>query len=158
MALFLAALLANIAQGLIYFLQLPDPVAAHFNAAGVVNSWMSRRAFVGFKLGVSFFVAIMVLLPAIALRKTPDAKINLPNKEYWLAPERREETFHYFEAFFLWFGAATQVLLLDVFHQVFRVNIGLAKTLEHPRASLACYVAFCFVCVAHMLRRFLRRE
>jgi len=43
----------------------------------------------------------------------PDAKLRLPNKEYWLAPKRRTETFAYFHSFFAWYGCA--FLLVEVF-------------------------------------------
>jgi hypothetical protein len=50
----------------------------------------------------------VVLLPALAIEfwvshriaNKPDARLILPNKEYWLAPERRAETFAYFDGFF----------------------------------------------------------
>jgi len=68
-----------------------------------------------------FFVTYgLVLLPALyvefrlplRIARMSSAQLNLPNKEYWLAPERRAETYAYFKKFFAWFGCA--LLLVEV--------------------------------------------
>jgi hypothetical protein len=86
--------------------------------------------------------------------KTPDARLNLPHKEYWLAPERRARTLAWFGDFMHWFGAGTFVLLFDMFGQVFRFNAGLTAGLDHPKVSLTAYCLFALAGVAATLRRF----
>ena len=95
-ALFFAIILAAFAQCEHDFPLLPDRLASHFGASGMPNGWMIKTQF--------FITYALVLLPALFIEfwlhrkvsKTPEAKFNLPNKEYWLAPERRTETFTYF--------------------------------------------------------------
>ncbi len=83
---------------------LPDRVASHFDGSGAANGYMPHGFYVGFMLGV------VVVLPALAVGLTwrsmasPHARINLPNKDYWLAPERRAETIAFLRAGVLWFG------------------------------------------------------
>ena len=104
--LFFAIVLAAIAQCVHDFPLLPDRLASHFGASGMPNGWMTKPQF--------FITYAVVLLPAFIVEfwvhrkvaKTPEAKLRLPNKEYWLAAERRAETLAYFEIFFAWFGCA----------------------------------------------------
>jgi uncharacterized membrane protein len=111
--LFFAIALAAIAQCVHDFPLLPGRMASHFGASGMPNGWMTKPQF--------FITYAVVLLPALIVEfwahrrvaKTPDAKLRLPNKEYWLAPEHRAETFAYFKSFFAWFGCA--FLLVEVF-------------------------------------------
>src|SRR5450631_3005064 len=102
--LFIAIALMAIVQCIHDFPLLPDRMASHFAASGAPNGWMSKTQF--------FIVFAVVFLPALfvefwlhrKIEKTPGARINLPNKEFWLAPERRAKTFAYFESFFAWYG------------------------------------------------------
>jgi hypothetical protein len=87
-------------------------------------------------------VVLLFLGAASSFPKYPDSRLNLPNKDYWLAPQRREETFASITGHLLWFGTATFLLLIDIFRQVFRFNLGQAAALDHPVQSLAAYVAF----------------
>ena len=57
----------------------------------------------------------------------PVSLVNVPNKEYWFAPERRESTLAYFRMSFAWFGCALLAFLIFVNELVFRAN------LETPR-------------------------
>ena len=74
---------------------LPERVATHFGMDGRADGWMSRSGYVAFMLlftiGMSAFVTFIVgTLP----RKFPQWT-NIPNRDYWLAPERREESAHF---------------------------------------------------------------
>lgn len=85
--------------------QLPALVASHFDAAGRVNGHMPRGLYVAIMLLVSIVVPLLLaVIPGRALT-TPGIRINVPNRDYWLAPERREETVRFLSgqmAFFAW--------------------------------------------------------
>jgi len=154
--LFAAILLSAIAQCVHDFPLLPDRVASHFAASGIPNGWMTKTQF--------FVMYALVLLPALAIEfwvshriaNKPDAKLNLPNKEYWLAPERRAGTFAYFEAFFAWYGC---VFLLVV---VFAMGLAMRANFEAPPrlptgpiiSDIAGFILYNVVAVVAMLRRF----
>jgi len=71
---------------------LPDVVASHFDASGRVNGWMPRAVYRGFMLALVVLVPVVLgVLPNWMLRN-PNARINLPNPEYWLAQAHRAET------------------------------------------------------------------
>lgn len=76
-----------------YYPSLPETMAVHFGAGGAPNGWMTRDGFVAFYFALlifetGIFTGLGAFLPKISARL-----INIPNKDYWLAPERREETF-----------------------------------------------------------------
>lgn len=139
---FLGAGALCVAQALYYYPLLPAKVASHFGASGAPNGWMPKGPLVWTDIIAVAVLALLFLATASSLPKYPDSRINLPNKSYWLAPQRREETFAAITGYCLWFGSATFLLLLDIFHQVFRFNLGQATTLDHPVESLIAYVAF----------------
>ena len=59
-------------------------------------------------------------------RRLPVSLINLPNKDYWLAPERRDATLAWIGGWSTMFGAATLLLMMALMRQVERVNLGAA--------------------------------
>ena len=103
------------------------------------------------------FLVFSLYMASVRMRTVDPAAMKLPNKDYWMAPERRGDTIDFLSGYFLWFGAATLVLMLDVFHQVFQYNLFLSRELDHPRFSLAVYVAFALLWIAGLQFRFRRK-
>jgi uncharacterized membrane protein len=82
--------------------QLPERVATHFNLQGEANGWMTRSTHIIMMsiFGVLFplfFVGIFWLIGSV-----PSSMINIPRRDYWLAPERAAETYRYFKRHGLW--------------------------------------------------------
>ena len=155
---FIILLLLSIAHVVYYYPLLPDRVASHFGASGRPDAWSSKETFVKIYLIVVALIAALFPGIGLILRKTPTTMINLPNKDYWLSPERKQETIDVLSRQFLWFGSATLLLLLDIFHQSFRVHLGQAKTLEHPVASIVVYVLFATLWSIALIAKFLRKQ
>jgi serine/threonine-protein kinase len=71
---------------------LPSVVASHFDAAGQPNAHMPRENY------IALYTAMLVLVPSCVaalpwmIAKIPMAYVNLPNRAYWLAPEKMAET------------------------------------------------------------------
>jgi uncharacterized membrane protein len=154
---FILLLLLCIGHAVYYYPFLPDRVASHFGASGRPDAWSSKESFARIYFIVIAFIA--VLFPGIGLifRKIPTSFINLPNKDYWLAPERSEETIAVLSRQFLWFGSATLLLLLGIFHQSFRVHLGKAQGLEHPVASIVVYIVFTTLWSIALIVKFSRK-
>ena len=53
-------------------------------------------------------------------------------------------------------GAATMVLLIAIFHQTFRVNLGAAERIEGAWLVVAAYVAYAVIWTISLIRRFRR--
>ena len=154
---FIVLLLLCLGQAAYYYPLLPDRVASHFGASGQPDAWSSKESFV--KIYFIVVVFIVLLFPGIGLmlRKIPTSLMNLPNKDYWLSPERSQDTIDVLSRQFLWFGSATLMLLLDIFHQSFRVHLGKAQTLEHPVASIVVYVGFSVLWSIALIVKFMRK-
>jgi hypothetical protein len=82
--------------------------------------------------------------------------VRLPNREFWLAPERCAETFAYFQKFFAWYGCA--FLLLEVFAMGLAMRANFQSPPQLPTGpivfAIAAFVLFNIVRVAAMVRRF----
>ena len=154
--LFLAIVLAAIGQCVHDFPLLPDRLASHFNASGMPNGWMPKSQFM--------FLYAVVFLPALAIEfwvssriaDKPVSKLNLPNKEFWLAPERRTETFAFFASFFAWYGC------VFLFVMEFAMGLAMRANFDSPPrlptgpivSDIAGFVLFNVVAVITMFRRF----
>jgi len=116
-------ILLAVAQTAYFAPQLPERAASHFDGAGNPDGWSTRSGL----LLVYWFAVGACLLTALVMGRiigvVPIRLINLPNKEYWLGPQRRDETLRYFQTAFAWFGASTLTLLLIVFQLVFMANL-----------------------------------
>jgi uncharacterized membrane protein len=70
----------------------PDVMASHFNLQGNPDSFVSKPVFFGFEALIVLVVMGFGVMTQILLMKLPVNSINIPNREYWLAPERRAAT------------------------------------------------------------------
>ncbi len=88
-----------------YYPQLPPVVASHFNASGAPNAWQSKALFVGlFCFIYALFATLYFALPHLLI-SMPATLVNIPNRTYWLAPQRREHTAQLVGDRMAWFGA-----------------------------------------------------
>jgi uncharacterized membrane protein len=110
--IFLGLIVVAVVQLAYFYPLMPANVASHFDGAGHANGWSSRAAFFGIMSGMMAMVALMFLGVPRALSRTPDRHFSLPNRDHWLAPERRAETMHVIEEQLSWFGVATLLLIL----------------------------------------------
>ena len=73
---------------------LPPVVASHFVAGGAANGFTPRDIYVKLMLGLVIGLPLLTALMGITSR-IPARFVNLPHRDYWLAPERVDETFAY---------------------------------------------------------------
>ena len=154
--LFFAILAAGIFQCVHDFPLLPERIASHFAASGAANGWMTKSQFL--------MTYAVVIIPAVVLEfwmprrlfRTADNRLHMPNKQYWLAPERRAETFAYFERFIAWYGCAFLVL------QVLAMGLAMRANFQSPpqlptapiMSAIVAFVLFNIAWITAMLRRF----
>lgn len=116
-------LLGTVVHMAVYYPRLPDNVASQINAAGQAADRMPKGAFMAVYACTCFGVAGMMTLIALLIPILPVSWVNLPRKEYWLAPQRRQETLGYLSRSMLWFSDATLGFLIGCMHLVFRANL-----------------------------------
>ena len=135
---------------------MPAMVASHFGADGGANRWMSSGQYLIFML--AFGVALPGLIVyglGLALQHA-SGLINLPNRDYWLEPERRAETVQYLEAHFAMFGSLLAIFVCFVHGLVVVANAALPPRLP-TLPMIACLVAFLLatlIWIGRLYRRF----
>jgi hypothetical protein len=80
--------------------------------------------------------------------------INLPNKGYWLAPERRDETLAFMRDWSRWFAVLTLGLITLIIGMALRAN--LAAPPQLPGYGLSAVVTYLVIAVAMVLAVFWR--
>jgi hypothetical protein len=102
---------------------LPPTVASHFAGSGAADAFMSRAGYLG---AMCFFAAgipaLMVFWTERTIRRAPQ-RINLPQREYWLAPERREATLRAITARMMVFGVGVSALIAFAHWEVVQANL-----------------------------------
>lgn len=157
-SILIALVVLLVAQFAYYYPQLPETVASHFDINGVPNGWMSKTTF-----GVVMaFVTILTIGStagiALLLPHMQDA-INIPNKDYWLAPERREETMAFIGSSLLWIACAVVLLLLVINFYVFRMNMEKTPALALPMIpTLLTFLGVIGIIIARAILRFRKTE
>ena len=100
---------------------LPERVASHFDAGGAANGYLPRSMYLLTMLVVCALPVLACLAAAASLRN-PRARINLPHRAVWLAPDRREETVRRIRRGMGQFSACLLVFLWYVQWLVVRAN------------------------------------
>lgn len=111
------------AQILYYAPLLPDTVASHFALDGTPNGWDDKESFLIFYAGFVVFLALMFVAMALFLPRIPSALINMPDKAYWLAPERKEATLSYLSGRLLAMGNVTVLFIIVLFQFTIQANL-----------------------------------
>jgi uncharacterized membrane protein len=133
-------------QALIYYPQLPARVASHFDAAGRPNGWSSKPAYFALQAFIVLVIAICFAALPAWIERVPAKLVNLPNKDYWLAPERRAATMASVASALTWFGCAGLVFILAVTSLVIDFNLGRERALPAiPIWALLGGIALCTV-------------
>jgi uncharacterized membrane protein len=145
----------HIGQLLWYAPKLPATVASHFDAAGEPDGWMARGVFLAFLGGVSILYLAIFLGVTAVVRRAPAALVNLPHKDYWLAPERAAATRRAINAELFKIAAATQATMIVVTQLVVDVAIGRRRTLSDAfLVALVVYFGILLWWLVALFRRF----
>jgi uncharacterized membrane protein len=141
-----------------FYPQLPGVMASHFNGRGVPNGWQTKSIFFGVFVGVSVLAAVIGFVIPRIMGAVPTNLINLPNKQYWLAPKHLAETTQFLNAYFAWFACAVFLFIIFTFDYAIQNNL-------HPEAPpdparmwyvLAGFLLFTLAWTIRMLAKFLR--
>ncbi|SPE61458.1 conserved membrane hypothetical protein [Verrucomicrobia bacterium] len=138
--------------------QLPDRVATHFNLQGEPNGWMSRPANQVFMLIFGLVFPLFVVGLSFAAQFLPASLINVPNREYWLAPERANQTSGYFVRHSLWFACLAVGFVTGIEYSIVQANQQSSPRLSTPilLVVVGYFLAGTFVWVAVLFQHFRR--
>ena len=106
-----------------YYPRMPQLMAAHFAADGRVNGWQPRESFFFLAVLINALSAVITFFAPWQIASKPNARINLPHRDYWLAPERREATMRYIASIMAWFGCGVLLVLISGTFLALRANL-----------------------------------
>lgn len=100
---------------------LPERMASHFVASGAADGFMPRGSY------LATMLVAAVLLPAtlgelIGALAHLGGGARIPNRDYWLAPERREGSLAYVQSHARWFGCLLSAFICYVHWLVIEAN------------------------------------
>ena len=123
-SLLLISVAIGVTQVAFYYPRLPNVVATHFNASGVADGFSSKRTFAIGMVGLQSGLALVFLGLSWLLRVLPITTLNIPNRTYWMAPERRETTKSEVACFLLSVGLGTQWFFIATRQLIILHNLG----------------------------------
>lgn len=119
-----------------YYPQMPETVASHWDGLGAANAWSSRNGFFGLYLAMLLMLlGIFIYVPRWSMHRAKFG-MKIPNAEYWLAPERIEQTRVFFQR---------QMLVMGVIHLILAIWVMqlaiLANFSQQPRLDSSIFWA-----------------
>jgi len=138
---------------------LPAVVASHFVAGGTPDAFMSRAGYTVFMALLTLGLPLLFPLVLQLASRLPPSMLNLPHRDYWLAPERKAATFQYLVGHGTVFGGLLLVFVCLVHWQVVQANAAQPPRLaEAPflvalAAFILCTLAWLGVFFLHFRRR-----
>jgi hypothetical protein len=139
-----------------YFSRNPQFVASHFGHAGMADGWMSGQT----NLFLSIITLAVNTLIFASMERVfqhiPVRYISFPNKAYWLSPERKSTSIRLMSRWLAFFGLATNLFLMVVFHMVYRANQVMPPRLDEQLfiGLLCLYFVILGVWLILLYRRF----
>jgi uncharacterized membrane protein len=159
-AVFVVLAFVGFVQARRFAATMPPVLATHFGGSGAPNGWQTQSQF--FILETLLLAVCLLLAFGIPrlIGALPISLMNLPNKEYWLAPERREDTIESFKARFAWFGCGFLAFLLVVNQLVYDANQTQRRQLNTTAfvAAMVVFLAFVGVWTVLLIVRFSRKN
>jgi hypothetical protein len=139
--------------------RLPERVASHFDAAGMPNGFMTREACRQFMMIFTLALPSLVALgTGLVPRLMPPAFVNIPNRDYWLAPERAKASIDFLSEQGVWFACILVLFLASVDWMLARAN-----EFSPPRFpttiflwAMGAFLVFLGLWLSRMFRRFRR--
>lgn len=147
----LLCLLTAIGHTAYFYPHLPARVATHFDGQGEPNGFSSKIEYSLLMLGSQSAVCLLFLGLGPLVKVLPVSLVNLPNREYWLAPERKAETVKRVNFGMLIMGISTLLFLMAIDHLICLHNLGVPAmnwtgvlVAGYIAGSLAFCIWFCF--------------
>jgi uncharacterized membrane protein len=119
---FIALFLANVTLSLVSLAILPDRVAIHFGSGGAPDGWASNLTHTLLMLGVDTLVFGALYFAPRLIAIVPSRWVNLPNRDFWLSPQRRSLTAEKLQQHLWRFGTAVFLFLLLAGFLTIRAN------------------------------------
>jgi len=140
-----------------FYPKISEPFGTKYNKSGVMVQSTSRTGFMISGLVYVLMIAFVFLIFPANLHKFSRKIWNIPNKEYWLADERKEETFKYISLKMSLLGIVfTGMIMMP---QQVKININVpAYSIDIPGMNMAIgfFLFFLFIWLGDFILHFRR--
>ncbi len=138
--------------------QLPEQVATHFGIHGNPDGWMQRSTALKFMGGFGIGLPLLMVVLSFAIRFIPANLVNIPHREYWLGPERRESTYAFLSQRLIWLVCLLVCFMAGI--QWVTIEANNSTPVRMPSGSflmiLGAFLAGMAVWIVGLLRHFKR--
>jgi len=159
-SIFFVLVLVAAMQSAYYAPRVPEILGSHFGKSGFASAWQTKVAFFATELTIVVLSTFISFGIPRLIAAMPVSAINLPNKDFWLSSERREDTFSFLRVQVAWFGCALLAFLLFVMELVFRPNLHTPPQLNTAAfvPALLAFLAFSTAWTLRLVFHFSRME
>lgn len=153
--LFFLLVVLAVVQVIYYYPQVPDTVASHFDGLGSPNAWSSKNGFFGLYLAMILLLVIVFIFAPRWSETRISYGMKIPNREYWLAPERLQKTKAFFRRQMIIMGVVHLLLAIYTIQLAILANLNQQPQL-HPGIvwALGLYFIFLIAWLIHFFMHF----
>jgi uncharacterized membrane protein len=137
---------------------LPDRIPTHFGGGGVPDAWMTRGGYTAFMLAFTIGLPLFVTAAVGVLPRLAPRFVNLPHRDHWLAPERRDASIAFLGRHACWLGCMMVLLAAGVHGLIVRASRATPPRLEEGLlvAMLGAFFIALAVWIVALYKRFPR--
>lgn len=137
--------------------QLPPTVAHHFGGGGRPDRWGSLESLVVIMFVMSAVLVLCCHAVALLIARMPASMFNLPDRDYWLSPERADATRGTIATRLVVFGHISLLFASGLTHITLAANLSSPVRLPDVFGyGLAAYLAITFAWAGLLFLRFRR--
>lgn len=135
---------------------LPRLVAAHFDIAGLPTGYMPRSFYLSLMLALVVGLPLILVVGSSSALRNANARLNVPNRSYWLAPQRRAETIQFMLRQFSYFALMLAAFLCYGHWLVVQANASIPPMLPSSKftAGLVVFAALLLIWMWVFFARF----
>jgi len=139
---------------------LPAQVASHFGRSEEPNAWTPRDTYVAVMVGAATLLPLFLVTPITWLPRNFPGAVNIPNRDYWLAPEHRKRSLAALADFGWAFGCLLTLFIVGVHWVVVAANASVPPQLpDRPfHGLIAGFIAAMCIWTVTLCLRFRRQD
>ena len=131
-------------QTIYYYPKMPDVMASHFDGLGAPNDWSGRGFFFGLYLAIVLMLVVVFEYVPQWSEKRSKFGMKIPHPDYWLAPERIDQTRAFFRRQMYLMGIAHMLLAIYAIQLAILANFE-AQPRLHPSIFWVLMIYFVFL-------------
>jgi uncharacterized membrane protein len=159
-SIFFMLVVLGTVQSIYYAPRIPAILGSHFARGGFINGWQTKTALFSTELAIIVLATVVSFGIPRVIAAMPVSVINLPNKDFWLSPERRNDTMSYIRVWSAWIGCALLAFWLFVMELVFRANLHTPSQLNTAAfvPAILSFLAFVAISILRLILHFSRAQ